>query len=189
MMLKLFMLGFNDRKGVFLGLLLATVFFAAGLPKLQVDTGVDSLIPANDPARLIYQRVAGEFGTDNKTIIYIRDDNLWTIDKLSKLQKLHEAIEKTEYVTRVDSLYSLHTIDGSDGKIDARPVLNDAPQTDEEVQNARESALANPLYTGNFFSDDGIVTAMVVSVDNINDDQHFSRQMFDAVEFLTSVSF
>lgn len=184
MMLKLFMLGFNDRKGVFLGLLLATVFFAAGLPKLQVDTGVDSLIPANDPARLIYQRVAGEFGTDNKTIIYIRDDNLWTIDKLSKLQKLHEAIEKTEYVTRVDSLYSLHTIDGSDGKIDARPVLNDAPQTDEEVQNARESALANPLYTGNFFSDDGIVTAMVVSVDNINDDQHFSRQMFDAVEFL-----
>lgn len=186
MIVKLFMLGFNDRKGVGLALLLVTLFFAAGLPKLNVDTGVDSLIPANDPARLIYQRVAGEFGTDNKTIIYIRDADLWSIDKLHSLQELHEAIEKTKHVTRVDSLYSLHTIDGSDGKINAKPVLGDAPTTEEEVENAKESALANPLYAGNFFSDDGDVTAMIISVENINDDQNFSRLMFDAIESLLS---
>ena len=184
MILKLFMLGCNDRKGVFLGLLIVTLFFAAGLPKLQVDTGVDSLIPANDPARLIYQRVSGEFGTDNKTIIYIKDSQLWTPNKLSSLEALHRKIEKAEYVTRVDSLYSLHTIEGSDGKINTRPVLDSAPLTIEDAELARLSALDNPLYTGNFFSDDGSVTAMIVSVDNINDDQNFSRDMARTIESL-----
>ncbi|MFT5132753.1 MAG: hydrophobe/amphiphile efflux-3 (HAE3) family protein [Gammaproteobacteria bacterium] len=184
MILKLFMFGFNDRKGVFLGLLLATLFFAAGLPKLQVDTGVDSLIPANDPARLIYQRVSGEFGTDNKTIIYIRDSQLWTPAKLGIVEKLHEAIEKTEYVTRVDSIYSLHTVVGGEGKIDTKPLLREAPRTEEEAQIAKESALANPLYRGNFFSDDGNVTAMIVSVENIDDVKDFHRNMYEALEAL-----
>jgi len=186
MIAKLFMLGFSDRKGVFLGLLIVTLFFASGLPRWQVDTGVNSLIPANDPARIIYQRVANEFGTDNKTIIYIRDSQLWTPDKLGKLQLLHEAIEKTAHVTRVDSLYSLHTIDGSDGKINTKPVLKEAPRTLEEAQEARASALANPLYAGNFFSDDGSVTAMIVSVENIEDEQNFSRSMYHALEQLLS---
>ncbi len=184
MMTKIFMLGCNDRKGVFLALLIITLFLAGGIPKLQIDTGVDSLIPANDPERLIYQRVAGEFGTDNKTIIYIKDSQLWTPTKLAKLQQLHEDIEKTEYVTRVDSLYSLHTIDGSNGQIDTKPVLRDVPETVEDAQKAKEDALANPLYQGNFFSDDGNVTAMIVAVENINDDQNFSRTMHDALEEL-----
>jgi uncharacterized protein len=186
MITKLFMLGCNDRRGVFLALLIVTLFLAGGLPKLEIDTGVDSLIPANDPARLIYQRVAGEFGTDNKTIIYIKDSQLWTPAKLGKLQKLHESLEQIPNVSRVDSLYSLHTIDGKDGKVDTKPVLRDAPQTDEEALIAKQNAMANPLYQGNFFSDDGSVTAMIVAVENIHDEKNFSRTMFDAMESLLS---
>ncbi len=184
MILKLFMLGCNDRKGVFLALTLVTFFFAAGLPRLQVDTGVDSLIPANDPARLVYQRVSGEFGTDNKTIIYIRDNDLWTPERLSQIEQLHEALEKTPSVTRVDSIYSLHTIEGNDGKVDSRPVLSSAPRTQEEADIARDNALSNPLYKGNFFSDDGNVTAMIVAVEDLHDDQNFSRDMYAAIETL-----
>ena len=71
MIMKLFLVGPNHRLAVTLFLLVATLFAAAGLPKLKIDTGVDSLIPASDPSRLIYQQVVGEFGSDNKTIIYI----------------------------------------------------------------------------------------------------------------------
>ena len=184
MISKLFMLGFNDRKGIFLGLLIVTLFFASGLPKLEVDTGVDSLIPAGDPARLIYQRVSSEFGTDNKIIIYIKDSQLWTPEKLGKLEKLHEAIEKTEHVTRVDSVYSLHTIDGSEGKVDTKPLLRGAPRTIEEAEIAKENALANPLYAGNFFAEDGSATAMIVSVENIHDVDNFNHDVFTAIESL-----
>ena len=184
MIVRFFMLGINYRAHVIMALLLITLFTAAGLPKLEMDTGVDSLIPASDPGRLVYQRVMGEFGSDNKTIIYIKDPDLWTPDKLAKLEKLHEGMAKIDKVTRVDSLYSLHTIDGSEGKIDSRPVLNAAPKTTDEAILARESALSNPLYLGNFISDDGDVTAMIVSVLDIDKDQNFSRTIYYAIEGL-----
>ena len=57
MILQLYMLGFRHRAIVAFVLLIITVFAAEGLQRLQVDTGVDSLIPANDPARLVYQKV------------------------------------------------------------------------------------------------------------------------------------
>jgi hypothetical protein len=147
-----------------------------------VDTGVDSLIPANDPARLVYQKVMGEFGTDNKTIIYIKDDNLWTLKKLGQLEQLHNEIERIDNVTRVDSLFNLHTIHGVDGKIDSRPLLRGAPKTEDEALQAKQSAMANPLYLGNFFSEDGNVTAMIVSVVDVEDNKDFSRNIYQALE-------
>ncbi len=182
MILQMYMLGYNHRVTVTLFLLIVTAFAAVGMQRLQVDTGIDSLIPANDPSRLIYQKVMGEFGTDNKTIIYIKDNNLWTPEKLTKIEQLHLAIEKIDGVSRVDSLFSLHTIHGVDGKIISRPVLREAPETEQEALSAKKNALANPLYLGNFFSDDGEVTAMIVSVIDADDKNNFSRFIHKALE-------
>ncbi len=182
MILSLYKLGLNNRFVVVLFLVCMTLLAALGIQKLTIDTGVDSLIPSDDPARLVYQRVMGEFGTDNKTIIYIRDDELWSVDKLTKLEKLHRAIEKIEHVTRVDSLYTLNTIQGVDGKITSRPLLQQAPENEDEVWIAREHALSNPLYLGNFFSAEGDVTAMIVSVLDSHDEKDFSLNFYHALE-------
>jgi len=188
MILKLFMLGLRHRFMVSLIILIISLFATVGLSRLEIDTSVDSLIPARDPARIIYQRIMGEFGTDNKTIIYIKDKDIWTPAKLAKLEKLHRVIEKIEHVSRVDSLFSLHTIEGKEGKIDSRPLIREAPKTEEEALSARKSALANPLYRGNFFSDDGDVAAIIVSVTNIEDDKDFSRTMFESLENILSTN-
>jgi predicted RND superfamily exporter protein len=176
------MLGYKHRVPVTVFILLVTLFAVAGMQRLQVDTGIDSLIPADDPARQVYQKVMGEFGTDNKTIIYIKDKNLWTPEKLEKLEQLHLAIEKVDGVVRVDGLFSLHTVHGVDGKIISRPVLRSAPETQEEALSAKQSALANPLYIGNFFSNDGNVTAMMVSVADVENTNDFSRTIYHALQ-------
>ena len=188
MIMKILLAGLKHRVAVTLFLIITTLLAATGLPKLDVDTGVDSLIPARDPSRLIYQKVMGEFGSDNKTIIYIKDDNLWTPEKLAILEQLHRNAERIENVISVDSLFNLHTIHGKDGKIESRPVLSEAPTTVGEALAAKERALANPLYIGNFFSDDGSVMAMIVSVMNIEDEQDFNRRIFTELESLISVN-
>lgn len=188
MIIKVFLIGLKHRLATILFLIIATLFAAAGLPQLKVDTGVDSLIPSRDPSRLIYQEVMGEFGSDNKTIIYIKDDDLWTPEKLSILEQLHRKIEGIENVARVDSLFNLHTIRGKDGKIESTPVLSAAPDTIEEALTAKGRALANPLYTGNFFSDDGNVMAMIVSVVNLEEEQEFSRNVYHQMESLISAN-
>lgn len=186
MMLKLFMLGLKRPVAVTLFMVTATLFAAAGIPKLEIDTGLDSLIPASDPNRLIYQQVMGEFGSDNKTIIYIRDNNLWTPEKLSIIEGLHHDIERIDNVTSVDSLFNLHTIHGEDGKIESIPVLSEAPTTVEEALAAKARALANPLYIGNYFSDSGNVLAMIVAVVDKEEDSDFSRRIYQQMETLIS---
>ena len=53
MITQLYLLGYKHRLFVTLLLLLLTVFAALGLKNLQVDTGINSLIPADDPSRLV----------------------------------------------------------------------------------------------------------------------------------------
>ena len=148
---QIYMLGYKRRALVALFVLLVTLVTGSGMLKLQVDTSVDSLIPTDDPSRLVYQKVMGEFGTDNKTIIYIRDPDLWAPDKLAKIEKLHFEIEKIDGVSRVDSLFTLHTVQGENNKIVSRPLLLAAPKTKQEALQAKRDALENPLYQGNYF--------------------------------------
>ncbi len=183
MITSLYMLGYKKRLPVFIFLFVITLFAMRGLQFLQIDTSIDSLIPDEEPARLAYQQIMGEFGTDNKTIIYIRDKNLWTPGKLALLEQLHEKLENIPGITRVDSLFSLHTVKGEAGKIISRPVLREAPTEQAEADDAKLTALSNPLYLGNFFSDEGNVTAMIVSVNNEDTNNESSseiNQAFDA---------
>ena len=145
MFTRLLMFGLNRQLATITGLLIITVLTAAGLHRLTIDTGLDSLIPANDPTRLVYERISSEFGTDNRTIIYVRDNNLWTAKKLQTLEKLHHQLTGLEYVSRVDDLFTLHTIRGKDGKVDSRPLLAEAPEDDVTAKRIRDDALSNPL--------------------------------------------
>ena len=164
MILSLYMLGYKKRLPVALVLAVITLVAMLGINRLQVDTSLDSLIPSDDPARLVYQRIMNTFGTDNKTIIYVKDDQLWTPEKLAQLEQLHTRLQTIEKVTRVESLFSLHTVQGVDEKIVSKPLLREAPATQLEANAARQSALSNSLYQGHYFSEDGSVTAITVSM-------------------------
>jgi len=186
MMQKILMLGLRYPVVVTMFMIVITLFAAAGMSRVEIDTGMDSLIPASDPSRLIYQQVMGEFGSDNKTIIYIRDANLWTPEKLSILEHLHRGVAQIDNVDSVDSLFNLHTIHGEDGKVESVPVLSEVPTTVEEALDAKARALANPLYIGNFFSESGNVLAMIVSVMDVEKDQDFNSKIYEQLEALIS---
>lgn len=177
-------LGIRRQPLVLIFLAVVTLFTAFGLPKLVVDTGTDSLIPASDPARLIYERVANEFGTDNRTIVYIRDKNLWSPEKLSALEQLHHSLGGLEFVVKVSSLFSLHTVRGKDGKVDSSPLMSEAPDNQETADRIRSDALDNPLIVNNFVSDDGTVTALIVSIKeqrNVNDFNFRANQALESI--------
>jgi len=184
MFFRFLMLGVNHRLATFLFLFLVTCATGFGLFKVRVDTGFKSLISATDPDKSIYDQIAQEFGSDNRTIIYIRDTELWSPDKLVALEKLHYALEGLDFVERVDDLFTLRSIRGSGGKIDSRVFLTEAPKDQETIDKARSNALYNPLIVGNFVSRDGTVTAILVSVREDHDDGSFDRRVNEIFESL-----
>lgn len=190
MISALMLLGIRHRTIVLLAVVIVTVMTGAGLGRLEVDTSFNSLIPSDEPERLVYQRVMDEFGSDNKTIIYIQDEDIWSPEKLSRLDQLVRSLKQIEYVTQVESLFSLRTIEGTlqgEGeapRIDARLVLDGVPRSALEAEQARTRALANPLYLGNLFSDDGSVISIIVTVADREDKQAFSTELYQRMETL-----
>lgn len=164
MLNRLFMIGANHRLGTFLFLTLITVCALLGVPRLKVDTGFDSLVPDSDPNLPYYKEISREFGTDNRTIVYVRDSNLWTPEKLAALEKLHYTLDRLEFIERVEDLFTLRSIRGDDGRIESRAILSEAPPDQETCDQARKDIFHNPLLRGNFISKDGSVTAIILSI-------------------------
>jgi len=175
--------------------LVATLVFLITLPLgyginfLSIDTSFNSLIPADEPDRLAYQSAMDEFGSDNRTIIYIKDNDLWTTRKLTRLDRLVRDLNQLDHVYRVDSLFNLRVIEGDiqeDGtrSISSRLVLDGVPRNDIDALAARARAIANPLYIDNVFSSDGTATAIIVTVNDIHDQEDFSVSVFNQFEKL-----
>lgn len=180
---NLFTFGLNQRRLVAILVILVTIPLGYGVTRLEIDTSFNSLIPADEPEKLAYQSAMDEFGSDNKTIIYVRDKDLWTARKLSRLDRFVRELKELEHVYRVDSLFNLRIIEGvtgSDGQpvISTELVIDDVPTDDISAADARLRALANPLYIGNLFSEDGNVTAIIVTVNDINDQEDFSLEVY-----------
>ncbi|MFN3238659.1 MAG: efflux RND transporter permease subunit, partial [Pseudomonadales bacterium] len=191
MMTSMYLLGARHRLVVISSIALITLVACFGLTRLKIDTSFDSLIPSDDPARIVYQRVMGEFGSDNKTIIYVEDEELWSTDKLTALEQMHSELKKVENITRVDSLFNLRTIRGQtvDGeiKVKAESVLERIPQSPPEVSAAKMRALGNPLYVGNLFSENGRVTAMIITVKDDEDQQGIDERVYRDIEAVLDV--
>ncbi len=146
-------------------LLLLTLLLAAGIPRVQIDSGFSSLISDDDPDRKAYQAVVREFGSDSRTLIYVRDADLWQPEKLARLKRLHDALLHLPGVRSIDDLFNVRVIRGEEGAITAGRLMLELPRSAEEAARVRAQALANPLLVGNIIARDGYAMALALSLD------------------------
>ncbi|MGB0723295.1 MAG: MMPL family transporter [Gammaproteobacteria bacterium] len=134
-----------------------------GALNLKIDTSYDSLFSKEDPDYIPYTGVIGEFGSDNMTLIYLRDANLWRPELLAKIEDLTFTLQDLEFVEKSESLFTALHIRDDEGSLDLRPLMDYTPETLEEIAEVRDNALYSPLMNRNLLSDDGNVTALTVS--------------------------
>ena len=182
MIQSLLLFGTNHRLLSFLMLMLMTVLLAPGLTQLRIDTGLNSLISDADPDRQAYLRVTEEFGSDNRTIVYVRDAKLWTTARIASLEQLQTRIEQIPQVQRVESILTIRTIRGSGRALDSRPLLSDGATNQANVAQARKDALANPLIVGNYVSADSLATTLMVTMRPPPDEADIDAQVNAALE-------
>lgn len=182
MLTDLFLLGYRQRQMIVPIIVLLTVLFAAALPRLKVDTGLDSLVPANNIDRVAYQRVQEEFGTDNRLQVFVHDEQLWTPEKLIALQQLHDALNAIEGVTRVESVLNVRTLKRDAGRVISGPVIPQLPDNTDQAVQLRDTALQNPLLRRTFISDDGMSIALVIAVETSRLESDSARALYQQIE-------
>ena len=139
---------------------------------MNIDNDITAWFSRDDPVYRDYERFRSEFGGTRTLIVALKADStdrLFSRDTLKFIQQVTGDIARVDTVHRVDSLASATIVlalagkDEDAGGLDVRPLLEDADT--QRPEDVRDLALRDDLLKGDLVSDDGRVTAIVVSFD------------------------
>jgi predicted RND superfamily exporter protein len=153
---------------------LIVVGFLIFLPKTNftsIDNELSMWISKEDPIYQQYERFRAEFGGQRTLLIALKSDRLFDPASLEFIRQITGDIERVELVERVQSLAtanivrSLPSTAEDEGGIEVQPLLGERQIDAAEAAGVRERALGDRLLRGDLVSEDGTVTAIVVSFD------------------------
>jgi len=151
----------------------------------EIDNDISMWIGKDDPVYRTYERFRQEFGGQRTLMIALRSPRLFTAEGLQFVRQVTDDIERVELVERVNSLATANIVASipstlvpsssrgkppaaddpdDDGGIEVQPLLDDIID-DTAAARARDRVLDDPLLRGDVVSEDGTVTAIVVTFD------------------------
>ena len=163
-----------------------TALFGSGIVKVRVDASASGMMIKGDPSIKFYEETLEKFGSDNVSVIFIQDDNLFTPEKIALIDELHFQFEELEAVERVESLFSVTNFKGEDGMLSTNPLVDYIPETVEEAEQIRADALRNPMLVRNIISEDGKAVALNLYVVTDPEDPEFDIKFTKLVEDIIS---
>ena len=145
--------------------------FAPSTNFSELDNDISAWISKDDPVYQTYERFRKEFGGGRTLIIALRGDDLFTRPTLELIESLTSDLRRIDHVDRVQSLATANVVralrpadEEEAGGIDVQPLLDGLgePGAPEAIERR---ALDDHLLRGDLVSEDGTVTAIVVSFD------------------------
>ncbi len=179
-------MNWNYRGFSFFVLLAVSLLSAFGLPHLKTDTTPFSLISRSDPDRETWEQSLRQFGSDQLTRVYVRDDSLWSEAKLLALSKLHQELRALEFVTGIDDLFTHRLIRGKGGELESGEILATIPKGQGELDRLLALTTNDPLVAGNLLSRTGTWTAITLSLKEAGAGAGVARQRHTALNALVN---
>jgi len=175
---------FRHHKQVILVCVLLMVGFISQMPKLKVDTTIEGFLYSDDPAMVAYDQFRDQFGRDDRIVIGIETDDVFTETFLQRLSKFHLAIEAdVPYLEEVESLINARNVYGTEDELVVEDLFEEWPRTADQLAAIRKRALGNPLYTNLILSAEGTYTTVVVKIrrygESLSDDQALDQFDFE----------
>jgi len=150
---------------------LITSFFVYGALKVRVDASTSGMMIKGGDSEAFYEETLEKFGSDNVTVIFVKDKDLFTPEKLTLLEEVHYQLEETNFVDKVESLFSVTNFKSEDGMLSTNPLIDYLPEIQEEADQIKKDALRSPVLTNYIVSPDGTATALNIYVTLDGDDQ------------------
>ena len=149
-------------------LLVGASFFLAS--KTRYDNSFEAYFARDDPAYAAYLQYREDFGSDEVSYILYEAPGYphgpWNLEVMRKIEKLTEALEEeVPFVQEVTSLVNVEFLEGVPDGLEIYDLLEEFPESQEALLEARQKVLAKPLYVGGIASADGRYAAVIVEMD------------------------
>lgn len=141
-------------------LIAVSILSAFQLKKLRIDASCEAMMMQGDPSKIYYEETLRKFGTDKIVVIYFRDKDLFTPNKLAVMEKIARDLEGVQGVSEVESLFTVTNFKYEDGSLSTNPLMDYVPDTPEAAEQVRKDALRSPVLRGHLISNDGTAAAL-----------------------------
>lgn len=151
-------------------ILLVTAAFAAGVPRLQIDNSIDSMIPVTHPARILYDKVNDTFGGTDILVVALKSKDVFSVSTLGQVIALTDKFEAIPGVDKVVSLSTVKRMQGSGGDLIVRDLIPVVPTNPQEREELRDYVMGNAVYIDNVISNDGRYAGFIIDLSPDADD-------------------
>ncbi|MEJ2373117.1 MAG: MMPL family transporter, partial [Sulfurimonas sp.] len=160
--------------------LLVIAFPISNVSKITMDTSTEGFLHEEDPMLIKYEKFKEQFGRDERIVIAIENNHIFSIPFLTKLKKLHKELEENvPYLDEVTSLVNVRNTRGEKDQLIVEDLLENFPQSQADADNIKKIAIDNTFYKDLFLSRDGkITTIMIETKAFVSDKQESVDEMF-----------
>ncbi len=162
-------------KTVMLGALALLAVGLWGAAKVRQDNSMDSYFNESDAAFAAYQQYIRDFSSDE--VVYLlyrapgREHGPFDIEVMRQIDALTRALEaEVPFARKVTSLSNVEFIEADGDLITIRDLIEDFPETQDELLRLREVALGKPIYVGSLLSPDARNAAIVIEMTRTSTD-------------------
>ena len=154
---------FDNRIKVIITVLVVVIAMASQIKYLTVDTSTEGFLHKEDPLRIQYDKFRDQFGRDEKVLIAIQSENIFTIKFLTKLNKLHKELENNlPYIDDVNSLINARNTRGTVDSLIVDDLFEELPADEKTLVFKKMLAKNNPLFKDLIIDDAGTITTIVI---------------------------
>ena len=152
-----------------------------GISKLEVETTVEGLFKSGDITFANYDAFRNQFGQDSISIAAIKSNNVFSLPFLSKLRDFHLELENTvPYLDKITSLYNISNISGDEGSLIVEDLMENFPQTAEDVAALKQKVMTNPLYKNLMIAESGDFILVLIRNDQFTSSSSVSADTEDS---------
>jgi predicted RND superfamily exporter protein len=147
----------------------ATLAFAAHIPRITIDTDPKHMLPVTSPVRQYNDQVERDFTLHADVLVLgiVNDHGLFNRATLSRIAELTGEIQKMPGVIGRDvaSVSTTDNVVAQGGGLVIRPALDHVPGSETDLEALRRDLLGNPLFVNRLVSPDGTATAIYVPIE------------------------
>lgn len=163
----------NRFKSGLLLLLLVSGFVGYGLPKLQHDGRIEAFMYEEDPSLLKYYQLRKQFGQDNRVVITVTGNDVFTTPFIKKLSQLHLALQQeVPYISEIFSLYNIPFVEYENGGLYLEELMRNVLHEGKDPQLLKERVLSTPLYQNFVIDKSGKTAAIIIEPYRYTPSQH-----------------
>ncbi|HIP34329.1 MAG TPA: hypothetical protein EYG89_06425, partial [Bacteroidia bacterium] len=143
--------------------ILVTMIPISHIPQVKLDTSIIGLLKKEDPNLIVYNQLRTQFGRDEKIIIGIQSDTIFSLDFFAMLKDIHTEIEDTvPFIEKVTSLYNVRNTRSEGDQLKTDDVMTPFPTTQKEINAIRDKVVKSVFYKELFISSDTKMCTIII---------------------------